>query len=157
TSAARAVPLASNRFATLAQATRSTRATAPRSTSRAGRTPPKTTAASGSTCAPRPSLASGYRRSRSAGRAALPRWGGPRCRPGGQPAHHENGMAISGRGVARLERQPHLHPHLSASIGVTPPVIGVAENLQSAKVRPLRQHADDGGGLLVDAEDPTHD
>ena len=69
TSRRRALPRASSRLATLAQATSSTRPTAVSSTSSAGRTGPNTTVDSGSTKTPRARF-SGYARSRSAAIAA---------------------------------------------------------------------------------------
>ena len=74
----RASPRASRRLATLAQAIRNTRATAPKSSDTAGRTSWKTSAASGETSADRFSLVAKYARSSCALIAVISAWAAAR-------------------------------------------------------------------------------
>ena len=70
-SLARTAPRIRNRFATFAQATRSTKIAAPSSTSIAGRTSPENASRSGCRLTPNWSLASGYARARPAAMVSI--------------------------------------------------------------------------------------
>ena len=143
TSRPRVVARTSTRFATLAAARTSTRTTAAANTPSAGRTEPKITDISGSTCAPRALLSAGYSRSSAAITAAISSWADLAVTACARRPMTSRGWvrARQGRGIQR-QRHPCVHAAPRIAIGKPAAVVGRQQPLQHADVRRLGKHAD---------------